>query len=110
MIMVTRKNGINPEDFLKKNSTVSALTKNTKKSAENGADVKEKKEAKTERTTVLFRKTSWNDFCTLAHMMDRTPNDMLNDYLDRVTAANADLIKKHREEIEANKRKVKDVL
>ena len=106
MIMVTKRNAINPEDFLKKSSTVSALTKSTKKSAE----VKEKKEAKTERTTVLFRKTSWQDFCTLAHMMDRTPNDMLNDYLDRVTAANADLIKKHREEMEANKRKVKDVL
>ena len=107
MIMISRK-GINPEDFVKKNSTVSALTKNTKKSADN-TDVK-KKEAKTERTTVLFRKSSWADFCTLAHLMDRTPNDMLNDYLDRVTEANAELIKKHREEIEANKKKVKDVL
>ena len=108
MIMITRK-GINPEDYLKKNSTVSALTKNTKKSAEDNADVK-KKEAKTERTTVLFRKSSWQDFCTLAHLMDRTPNDMLNDYLDRVTEANAELIRKHREEMEANKKKVKDVL
>lgn len=108
MIMVTRK-GINPEEYLKKSSTVSALTKNTKKSAEDNADGK-KKEAKTERTTVLFRKSSWQDFCTLAHLMDRTPNDMLNDYLDRVTEANAELIRKHREETEANKLKVKDVL
>ena len=109
MIMVTRKNAINPEEFLKKNSTVSALARNTKKSAEENADTK-KKEAKTDRTTVLFRKTSWNDFCTLAHLMNRTPNDMLNDYLDRVTEANRELIDKHRKETEEAKRKVKDVL
>ena len=69
-----------------------------------------KKEAKTERTTVLFRKTSWTDFCTLAHLMNRSPNDLLNEYLDRVTAANRELIDNHRKEIEEAKRKVKDVL
>lgn len=107
--MKTRQ-AINPEDFLKKNSTVSALTKNTKKSAEDGTEAAEKKETKSERTTVLFRKTSWADYVVLAHALGRTPNDLLNEYLDKVTAANADIIKRHREEQEENKRKMKNLL
>lgn len=72
-------------------STLSELTKGTKNTTT------EKKATKTKRVTLLFREQAWSDFLTLAHMSERSANDLLNDFVEWSVKANAKLIEQHRE-------------
>ena len=89
------KKSINPNAFM--DSTVSELTKGTKNTTT------EKKATKTKRVTLLFREQAWSDFLTLAHMSERSANDMINDYVEWLVKANAKFIEQHRESMEALK-------
>ncbi len=101
---------VNVDPTAYRKSPVSTITNSTKKTAKESAEVKTKKETKTERVTLLFRPSVWENFITLANLMDRSPNDLLNDYCERMTETNKELIEQHKAMTEANRKKVKEVL
>ena len=80
------KKSIDPNATM--DSTLSELTKGTKNTTT---------EKKAKRVTLLFRKQAWSDFLTLAHMSERSANDLLNDFVEWSVKANAKLIEQHRE-------------
>lgn len=81
--------------------TLSKLGESTKKQKEEKTI-----ENKTKRVTLAFRESAWNDFCTLAHMKEESPNEMLSTFVEWSVKANKELIEKHRKA----KDTIKDVM
>lgn len=57
------------------------------------------------RVTLAFRESVWNDFCSLAHMQEQSPSQILTAFMEQSIKTNKELINKH-EEI---KRKIKNI-
>ena len=85
--MATKKT-INPSTAM--NETISTLAGNATTAQT------EKKPKKVKRVTLCFREQSWTDFMTLAHMKEQSPNDILNDFIERSIESNKELIERHR--------------
>ena len=82
------KKPINPNTAM--NETISKLAGNA------NATQPDRKPNKTRRVTLCFREQSWADFLTLAHMKEQSPNDVLNDFIERSIESNKELIERHR--------------